>query len=137
MQTEPFDCADLDAMLEFDRSRGWGLVQTRIRGELGRRRADLDGTGDVPRPRGEIKALILGCLSQVMVARAGTPNPDFYEKLERFHLHCDKFIRAYEGCPKGAAFIEECKPALGTFDWRSEEHAASAARPLFSSEKDK
>jgi hypothetical protein len=58
MQSEPFDSADLDAMLEFDRSRGWGLVQTRIREELTRRRTDLEGSGDVPRLRGEIKALL-------------------------------------------------------------------------------
>jgi hypothetical protein len=58
MPTEPLDFADLDAMLEFERSTGWNIVQGRIREELGRKRADLEGNGDVPRLRGEIKALL-------------------------------------------------------------------------------
>jgi hypothetical protein len=83
------------------------------------------------------RALILGFLCLVMVGSAGTSNPSFEANLARFHLHYDKFIRAYEGCPKGAAFIEECKPALGTFDWYEFNHAAKEARPLFSLEKEK
>jgi hypothetical protein len=57
MQSEPFDSADLDAMLEFDRSRGWGLVQIRIREELERKRAALENGGDPERVRGEIASL--------------------------------------------------------------------------------
>jgi len=83
------------------------------------------------------RALILGFLCLVMVGSAGTSNPSFQENLARFHLHYDKFMRAYEGCPKGAAFIEECKPDLGTFDYGEFNRAAHEARDLFSLEKEK
>ena len=83
------------------------------------------------------RAFLIASLCMVMVGSASTPNLSFEENLARFHLHYDKFIRAYEGCPKGAAFIEECKPDLGTFDWYEFNHAAHEARDLFSLEKEK
>jgi hypothetical protein len=83
-------------------------------------------------------ALTLALLCLAMVGSAGTPiNRDFYEKLERFNEHYCKFYRAVHGCPKGAAFLDDCKPELGTFDYYEFNHAASAARPLFSLEKEK
>jgi len=82
------------------------------------------------------RAAILGFLCLVMVGSAGTPNRNFDEKLERFHYHYDLFVRAYLGCPKGAAFVKECRPELGTFDYSEFNHAARDARPLFALEKE-
>jgi hypothetical protein len=77
------------------------------------------------------RALILGLLCLVTAISAETPNLNFAQNLERFHHHYDLFIRAYAGCPKGAAFIEQCKPELGTFDYYEFNHAAREAGPLF------
>ena len=83
------------------------------------------------------RALILGFLCLVMVGSAGTSNPDFYEKLERFNEHYCKFYRAVHGCQKDALRIEDCSPPLATFDWYEFNHAAHEARDLFSLEKEK
>lgn len=55
---EPIDSADLDAILEMERSPGWGLVRDRISYELERRRGELEHPERPPDGlRGEIKAL--------------------------------------------------------------------------------
>lgn len=77
------------------------------------------------------RILILGFLCLVMVGSSSTADRAFYEKLERFNEHYVKFYRMVHGCPKGAAFIEQCKPELGTFDYYEFNHAATEAGPLF------
>ncbi len=59
MTTEALDSADVDALLELVRSRGYALVAKRIDETLARKRLDLEGTGNVPRLRGEIAGLLV------------------------------------------------------------------------------
>lgn len=55
---EDFDSADLDALIELMRSRGYMLVEKRLMETLERKRLDLERDGkDVQLLRGEISAL--------------------------------------------------------------------------------
>ena len=59
--SEPLDSADLDAISELERSPGYFLVAERIRGELQRRRDELEHSDcewqAMNMVRGQIKAL--------------------------------------------------------------------------------
>jgi hypothetical protein len=81
------------------------------------------------------RALTLGLLCLLVATCAEPPNRDFYAKLARFHHHYNLFMRAYLGCAKDAAYIEQCKPNLGTFDYYEFNHAAREAAPLFGLER--
>ncbi len=83
------------------------------------------------------RTILLGLLCLMTAFSAEAPNRDFLEKLARFHDHYQKFFRAYLGCPKDAAHIEDCKPDLGTFDFYEFNHAATSAGPLFGLERKK
>ena len=49
-----------------------------------------------------------------------------------FHLHWDKFLRTYLGCPKGAHEVTDCDRAVGHLDYVEFFAARKAARKLFS-----
>ena len=70
-------------------------------------------------------------LALFVSAAAASPSADFDQKLAAFHQHYDRFMRAYLGCPKRAASIDDCKPALGTLDYAEFGRARNAARELF------
>lgn len=67
----------------------------------------------------------------VLFAAAARPAPDFGESLARFHLHYNRFMRLYLGCPKGAVEIEQCNPKQGLMDYSEFQRAAKEARTLF------
>lgn len=56
-QPESLDSADLDAILELERSPGYALVVKRITTEIERKRTDLENGGNAIRLCGEIAAL--------------------------------------------------------------------------------
>jgi hypothetical protein len=55
----------------------------------------------------------------------------FLDRVERFHEHWNKFMRAYMGCPLDAIQISECRPERAQFDYAEFLKAARAARELF------
>ena len=53
-----YDSGDLDAILDFERSAGYHLVEERIQAELIRRQSELEQPGSEPEfIRGQIRAL--------------------------------------------------------------------------------
>lgn len=56
---------------------------------------------------------------------------EFGSRLARFHLHYNRFMRAYYGCPSGASEVEQCRPYEGTMNAREFEQARRAAKELF------
>ena len=83
------------------------------------------------------RALVLGLLCLMLAASAETPNLEFERKLARFHEHYNRFMRELLGCAKNDAYIEQCRPSLGTFDMAEFNHAARDAGPLFGLERKK
>lgn len=71
----------------------------------------------------------------IFIAVAWPAGEDFGESLARFHLHYNRFMRLYLGCPKGAVDIEQCDPKQGLMDYTEFQRAAKEARTLFSIEK--
>lgn len=60
--TEPFDTADVDALQELIYSRGWKLLEMRLRTELERKREDLEMDSDLQKTslaRGRVDSLRL------------------------------------------------------------------------------
>lgn len=83
-----------------------------------------------------MKRIVLTAGLLLFLAPLDAEAPDeFGMKLARFHEHYDKFVRTFLGCPKDAGHVEECKPNLGTFDFREFRFAKEGAMPLFDLER--
>lgn len=76
------------------------------------------------------RALLIGLFVLLSAMSAEAPD-EFGMHLARFHEHYNRFMRAYLGCSTAAVSIDDCKPDLGTFDFREFRHAEEAAAPLF------
>ena len=58
-------------------------------------------------------------------------NTEISLNLADFHVHYQKFFRAYYGCKPEALTVEECNPTLGQVDYREFQAMRRAAIKLF------
>lgn len=82
------------------------------------------------------RALAVGLLLSIALCPAAV-NPDFQERLLRFHQHYNQFVRIYLGCPKGAVEMAQCHPDQGTLDYAEFLKARTEARKLFDLSQEK
>lgn len=82
-----------------------------------------------------MKRALLISLGLILCALSAEAPDEFSMKLGRFHDHYNRFMRGYLGCATGAVSVDDCKPDLGTFDFREFRLAEEAAAPLFNLER--
>jgi hypothetical protein len=65
------------------------------------------------------------------VSIAAEPDAALMEHALTFTRHWQAFLLAYTGCPAAARDVAECRPALGSIDYREWKASREAAKALF------